>query len=147
MPSGNWHECRPFRITVAWGQKAADGVGTTTGGKGSKVMAVAEGNSLPIGLYVNSARPHESQLPAATPATVRAPQGHGHPRTRPREPVEDKAYDSHQFRWRLCRRNTKLTIPTLERRKRHKPERGRPILPGASYRQRWKVECNLRLDG
>jgi hypothetical protein len=33
-------------------------------------MVVAEVNGLPIGLYVDSARPHESQLTEATLATV-----------------------------------------------------------------------------
>jgi hypothetical protein len=55
-------------------QKGGEGVGTTKGGKGSKVMVVAEGNDLPIGLYVDSDRPHESQLAEATLATVRVPR-------------------------------------------------------------------------
>jgi transposase len=103
-------------------------------------MVVAEGNGLPIGLYVDSARPHESQLADATLATVRVPQKRGRPRTRPKELVADKAYDSRELRRRLRRRGIKPTIPTFERGKRHKPRRGRPIRTGESYRQRWKVE-------
>jgi transposase len=59
---------------------------------------------------------------------------------RPKELVADKAYDSHGFRQRLRQRGMKPTIPTVARRKRRKPKRGRPIKLGASYRQRWKVE-------
>ena len=103
-------------------------------------MVVADGHGLPIGLYVDSAQPHESQLADATLATVRVPQKRGHPRTRPKELVADKAYDSREFRQRLRRRGINPTIPTFERRKRRKPKRGRPIKTGASYRQRWKVE-------
>jgi hypothetical protein len=51
-----------------------------------------------------------------------------------RRNVADKAYDSHELRQRLRRRGIKPTIPTFERRQ---PKRGRPIKPGASYRQRW----------
>lgn len=127
---------REFRA----GQKGGSGVGNTKVGKGSKVMVVADGHGLPIGLYVASAQPHESQLADATLATVRVPQPRGRPRTRPKELVADKAYDSRELRQRLRGRGIKPTIPTFERRKRRKAKRGRPIKTGPSYRQRWKVE-------
>ena len=122
------------------GEKGGSGVGTTKGGKGSKVMVVADGHGLPMGLYVDSAQPHESQLVDATLATGRVPQHHGRPRTRPQTLVADKAYDSHDLRQRLRRRGIKPTTPTFERRQRRTPKRGRPIKTGESYRQRWKVE-------
>jgi transposase len=103
-------------------------------------MVVADGHGLPIGLYVDSAQPHELQLADATLTTIRVPQKRGRPRTRPKELVADKAYDSHDFRQRLRRRGIKPTIPTVERRQRRKPKRGRPIKAGSSDRQRWKVE-------
>src|ERR671914_150517 len=121
-------------------QKGGSGVGKTKIGKGSKVMVVTDGQGLPIGLYVDSAQPHESQLAQATLATVRVPQPRGRPRTRPKELVADKAYDSYEFRQRLRRRGIKPTIPPIERRKRREPKRGRPVKVGPSYRQRWKVE-------
>jgi len=127
---------RQFRAS----EKRGSGVGKTEVGKSSKLMVVADGHGLPIGLYVASAQPHESQLAEATLATVRVPQKRGRPRTRPKEVVADKAYDSHELRQRLRRRGIKPTIPTFERRQRRQPKRGRPIKPGASYRQRWKVE-------
>jgi transposase len=122
------------------GEKRGSGVGKTKLGKGSKVMVVADGHGLPIGLHVDSAQPHELQLAEATLATIRVPQIRGRPRTRPKELVADKAYDSHDFRRRLRRRGIKPTIPTFARRQRRKPKRGRPIKTGAGYRQRWKVE-------
>jgi transposase len=121
-------------------EKGGDAVGKTKVGKGSKVMIVADGNGLPIGLHVASAQPHESTLAEATLATVRVPQKRGRPKTRPKELVADKAYDSQEFRRKLRRRGIKPTIPTFERRKRKKPKRGRPIRAGAAYRHRWKVE-------
>ncbi len=103
-------------------------------------MVVADGNGLPIGLHVASAQPHEVTLAEATLRTIRVPQKRGRPRTRPKELVADKAYDSAAFRRQLRRRGIKPTIPTFERRQRHKPKRGRPIRVGPNYRQRWKVE-------
>jgi transposase len=103
-------------------------------------MVIADGQGLPIGVYVGSARPHESQLAEITLATVRVPRLRGRPRTRPKELVADKAYDSREFRRYLRRRGIKPTIPTFARRPRQRPRRGRPIRPGPNYRHRWKVE-------
>jgi transposase len=104
------------------------------------VLIVADGQGLPLGLYVASAQPHESQLVEATLATVRVPQRRGRPRTRPKELVADRAYDSQAIRQCLRRRGIKPTITTFERRQRRQPKRGRPITTGASDRQRWNVE-------
>ncbi len=109
-------------------------------GKGSKVMTVVNGNGLPIGLHVASAQPHELTLAEPTLQTISVAQQRGRPKSRPKELVADKAYDSAEFRRTLCRRGIKPTIPTFERRKRKTPKRGRPIRTGAAYRQRWKVE-------
>ena len=110
-------------------------------------MAVVDGQGLPLGLLVTSAQPHESTLAEATLQTIRVPQRRGRPKTRPKEVVADKAYDSAALRHQLRRRGIKPTIPTFARRKRNKPKRGRPIRPGPSYRQRWKVErCFAWMD-
>ena len=103
-------------------------------------MVVADGNGLPIGLHVDSAQPHEITLAETTLKTIRVPQKRGRPKTRPKEVVADKAYDSADFPRKLRKRGIKPTIPHFERRKRRKPKRGRPIRAGVSYRQRWKVE-------
>ena len=122
------------------GEKGGSAVGKTKIGKGSKVMVVADGSGLPIGLHVDSARPHESRLAETTLATVRVPRPRGRPRTRPQELVADKAYDSREFRRSLRRRGIKPTIPTFSRRPRRLPKRGRPVRTGPNYRHRWKVE-------
>jgi transposase len=128
------------------GKKGGSGIGKTKIGKGSKVMVVADGQGLPIGLQVASARPHEHTLAVPTLATVKVAQRRGRPRTRPRELVADKAYDSRAFGQQLRRRGIKPTIPPVARRRR-RPQRGRPIRPGPSYRHRWKVErCFAWMD-
>jgi transposase len=103
-------------------------------------MAVVDGNGLPIGLHVDSAQPHELTLAEPTLQTISVPRKRGRPKTRPKELVADKAYDSTEFRRKLRHRGIKPTIPTFERRKRKKPKRGRPLRTGVGYRQRWKVE-------
>ena len=116
-------------------------------GKGSKVMTVVDGNSLPLGLHVDSAQPHEVTLAETTLKTISVPQKRGRPKTRPKELVADKGYDSHEFREKLRSRGIQPTIPTFERRKRKQPKRGRPIRAGLGYRQRWKVErCFAWMD-
>ena len=99
-------------------------------------MTVVDGNGLPIGLHVDSAQPHEITLAEPTLLTIHVPQPRGRPKTRPKELVADKAYDSADFRRKLRRRGIKPTIPHFERRKRIKPRRGRPLRTGAGYRHR-----------
>jgi transposase len=116
-------------------------------GKGSKVMTVVDGNGLPIGLHIDSAQPHEVTLAEPTLQTIRVPQRRGRPKTRPKEVVADKAYDSAEFRRHLRQRRIKVTIPTYARRTRKRPKRGRPIRVGPNYRHRWKVErCFAWMD-
>ena len=109
-------------------------------------MLVTDGNGLPIGLLVESAAPHEVKLAERTLRTVRVPRAAGgkggRPRTRPKEVVADKAFDSRALREWLRSRGIKATIPRYERgSKRKRPRRGRPPLPPAlTYRSRWKIE-------
>jgi hypothetical protein len=102
-------------------------------------MMVADGQGLPIGLHMASARPHESQLAEATLATVRVPRARGRPRTRPQELVAAKAYDCQAFRRALRRRGITPTIPTFVRRSSKRAKRGRPMRTGPRDRPRWKV--------
>jgi Putative transposase of IS4/5 family (DUF4096) len=71
---------------LEWARAFLDGsvVPAKTGNLAStkRRMVVADGQGLPIGVYVASAQPHESQLAEATLATVRVPQKRGRPRTR-----------------------------------------------------------------
>ena len=127
--------------------KRGKGVGRTKVGKGTKVMAVVEGNGLPIGLYVASAQPHELTLAQATLGTIQEPLPRSHPRTCPKEVVADRAYDSEAFRRYLRRRGIQPTIPSYQCRARKRPKRGRPLQVGPSYGSRWKVErCFAWMD-
>jgi transposase len=127
--------------------KRGRGVGRTKVGKGTKVMAVVEGNGLPIGLYVASAQPHELTLAQATLGTIQEPLPRSHPRTCPKEVVADRAYDSEAFRRYLRRRGIQPTIPSYQCRARKRPKRGRPLQVGPSYGSRWKVErCFAWMD-
>jgi hypothetical protein len=101
-------------------KKRGTGIGKTKVGKGSKVMVVADGQGLPLGLYIASARHHESWWMPPWPRCA----------CRRDTAVHELAR----------RRGIKPTIPTFERRKRRQPKRGRPIKTGANDRQRWKVE-------
>lgn len=94
-------------------RKRGSEVGKTKSGKGSKVMVVADGNGLPIGIYVTSAQPHESQLARMTMESVCVPQKRGRPKNRPKELISDKAYDSCAFRNWLRKRGIKICIPTI----------------------------------
>ncbi len=120
-------------------KKGGAEVGWSKRGKGSRLMMVAEGNGLPIGLTIASASPHELNLAVPTLDTVRVPRQRGRPRKRPGELIADKAYDSRDFRLWLRRKGIKPTISVNRRGgKRRKP--GRPIQVGPNYGERWKVE-------
>ncbi len=99
-------------------------------------MFVVEGSGRPIGLLVASAQRAEVHLAESTLRTVRVPRHRGRPRTRPKELVADKGYDSKAFRVRLRCRGIHPCIP--ERRGK-RPRRGRKADLSA-YRHRWVVE-------
>jgi transposase len=99
-------------------------------------MLVVENQGLPIGGLVASAQKAEVKLAEPTLAIVKVPRPCGRPRTRPKELVADKGYDSGPLRSHLRRRGIKPCIP--ERRGK-KPRPGRKA-DLAGYGQRWKVE-------
>jgi transposase len=70
---------------------------------------------------------------------VKVPQRRGRPRTRPKELVADKAYDSQAFRRSSRRRGIKSTMRPVARGGQG-PKRGRPLQAGSRHRQRWHVE-------
>mgnify|MGYP003854854319 CR=1 FL=1 len=111
-------------------------MGLTRRGKGSKVMLVVEGQGLPLGVLVESAQRSEVRLAEEALRQVRVPRRVGRPRTRPREVVADRGYDSEALRRRLRARGI---TPCIPRRKNARARPGRkPDLAG--YRQRWVVE-------
>ena len=99
-------------------------------------MAVVDGHGTPIGLLVASAQQAEIRLAEPTLATICVPQRRGRPKTRPKELVADKGYDSQPFRERLRCRGIRPCIP---HRRGKKSRRGRKA-DLAGYRERWHVE-------
>jgi transposase len=104
-------------------------VGKTKRGKGTKIMAMVDGNGLPVGVRIESASPHEVTLLEPTLASV-VTDGD------PERIIGDKAYDSDALDARLlAERGIQLIAPN--RRNRKKSQDGRPL---RRYRRRWKVE-------
>ena len=62
-------------------------VGKTKPGKGTKIMAVADRNGLPVSVYVESATPREVTLAMSTLLHLVVPDA-------PQNLVADNAYDS-----------------------------------------------------
>src|SRR6478672_8722866 len=69
------------------GQKGGCAVGKTKRGKGTKLMAVADGAGFPVAIYAASASPHEVRLVGTTIE-------HRLIQQKPEKLIGDKAYDS-----------------------------------------------------
>lgn len=108
-------------------KKRVPKVGKTKRGKGSKLMVVADGQSIPSGVSVASASPHEVTL-----IDKRIDQLG----KKPEHLVGDKAYDSDKFRKSLEERDIELVAPP-RRNKRKKLQDGRAL---RRYKRRWKIE-------
>jgi transposase len=111
-------------------KKGGAGVGKTKRGKGTKIMAVADGASLPVAISVGSASPHEVRL---TEGVLEA----RFVEERPVRLIGDRAYDSDPLDERLQAQGVQLIAP--HRRNRCKPatQDGRTL---RRYKRRWKVE-------
>lgn len=104
-------------------------VGKTKRGKGTKIMAVVDGNGLPVGVRIDSASPHEVTLVEPTLDAVVTGSD-------PERLIGDKAYDSDALDVRLAQeRRIELIAPNRKNRK--KSQDGRPL---RRYRRRWKIE-------
>ena len=129
-----------FRTGCRW-QDLPSEYGLTRKGKGTKLMLVAEGEGLPIGLLVESAQKSEVRLAKRALQTVRVAGRRGCPRTRSERLICDRGYDSLPFRRYLHGRGIGSCIPLRKRPASWKPRRGRPPKADpALYRHRWKVE-------
>jgi hypothetical protein len=105
------------------------------------VMAIADGNGLPIGIYVTSANHHEIKLVQPTLESVRVLQKCGRPRSWPKELMADRAYHSQELRRQ--KRGIKPTIPLKRNSTKRK---GRPLVLGDGYKQRGKIERCFQLS-
>jgi transposase len=118
------------RRDLCGGEKRGSGVGKTKRGKGTKLMAVADGAGLPIAVHAASASPHEVTLVEETIARR-------HTRATPRRIIGDLAYDSDTLDRRLARRHIELIAPHRINRIRPTTQDGQPL---RRYRRRWKIE-------
>ena len=127
-------ENRFIRNLPGWqlfsGQKGGSGVGKTKRGKGSKIMAIADRNGLPVAICTHEANTHEVKLIEKT-LSGRFVRG------RLKRIVADKAYDSDIADQQLRSRGIRLIAPHRSNRKSAPTQDGREL---RRYRHRWKVE-------
>jgi transposase len=109
-------------------------VGKTKRGKGTKLMVVASGEGIPLGVHVASASPHEIKLIETTLDETALPENHeGYL-------VADRAYDSDPLRDRLEDRGLELVCPHKINRRKPKRQDGRKVW---RYRKRWIIERTI----
>ena len=104
-------------------------MGATKRGKGTKLMAVADGTGLPVAVCTASASPHEVTLVQPTRAGRFVDE-------LPERLIGDRAYDSDPLDAQLASQGIALIAPHRRTRKM-KTQDGRPL---RRYRRRWKVE-------
>ena len=105
-------------------------MGPTRRGKGTKIVAIAAANSLPLAVSVQSASAHEPQLVEEVLAASFLDE-------LPTRLVGDKAYDSDVLDQRLRQEYDIELIAPHRSDRREKTQDGRPL---RRYRRRWKVE-------
>ena len=114
-------------------QKRGLSVGPTKRGKGSKIMAICDGNSLPVAVTVASASPAEVRLAEGTLRDRIIPQ-------LPAVMVADRAYDSNPFRNFLVDCGIEPVIPARRTSCRATHQDGRKL---RRYRRRWTIERSI----
>ena len=105
-------------------------MGKTKRGKGTKLMAVADGAGFPVALSVGSASPHEVRLVEETLAKRLVDE-------KPERLIGDRAYDSDPLDERLAEQGIALIAPHKRNRKKPVTQDGRVL---RRYQRRWKVE-------
>ena len=112
------------------GEKRGRQVGKTKRGKGTKIMAIVDGNGLPIAGRTESASPAEVTLVEDTLDCLWVP---GYPKRL----IGDKAYDSDPLDAELANQyGTEMIAPNRRNRVRRTQD-GRSL---RRYKRRWKVE-------
>ena len=104
-------------------------MGKTKRGKGTKIMAIAAGNSIPVAITIDSAPPHECQLVDETLAASFLDELAA-------RLIGDKAYDSDPLDRHLEEQyGVEMIAPN--RKNRSQTQDGRPL---RRYKRRWVVE-------
>src|SRR5271170_6135885 len=107
-------------------EKRGSGVGPTKRGKGSKIMAIADGHGLPFAVHVASASPHETKL-------VETTLEQRFLRETPERMIGDRAYDNHGVTFR---KQAEWWLNHAQTRKR-KPIKPATALGFTSYLNKW----------
>lgn len=130
-------------------EPADHALGRSRGGWGTKLHLVCEQGQRPLALLLTGGQCGDSPQFVPLLEAVRVPRiGPGHPRTRPRRVLADRAYASAANRDYLRRRGIKATIPNkldqLAARRRRGSRGGRPpAFDPLLYGQRHAVECGI----
>lgn len=111
-------------------EKGGAAVGKTKRGKGTKLMAVADGAGAPVAVHTASASPHEVTLAENTVEERFT-------KDIPERLIGDLAYDSDPLDARFAKQGIELIAPHRENRSRPQTQDGRTL---RRYRRRWKVE-------
>ena len=119
-----------YRRHLRSGEKGGFAVGKTKRGKGTKIMAVADRNGLPVAIHVASASPHEITLVQDTVEDRFVADT-------PERLIGDKAYDSDKLDAKLEQQGIELIAPHRANRIRPVTQDGRAL---RRYKRRWKVE-------
>lgn len=107
----------------------------TRKGKGTKIMVLASGQGIPLGVELAAANRYEGDLALQTLDNVLVKRPcNGRPR--PERIIADKGYDSRKLRDAMKSRGIDFIVPHLRTRKR-KTQDGRKL---RRYRRRWIVE-------
>jgi transposase len=123
------------------GKKGGSKVGKTKRGKGSKLMVVADGQGLPLGVLTASASPAEVTLieEALKQAAVPVLSEDRDP-SKLQPLIYDRAADSDPLRQRLAEGGIDLICPHRRGRVRPKTQDGRKL---RRYKRRWKIERTI----
>ena len=105
-------------------------MGKTKRGKGTKLMVVADGSSLPLAVHAASASPHEVALVGETLCERFVEEC-------PSKLVGDRAYDSDPLDEALLGEGIEMIAPHRRNRKKAKTQDGRKL---RRYKRRWKIE-------
>jgi hypothetical protein len=96
-------------------------------------MLATDANGLPLGMLTMSAGIGEVRMAERSLATIQVPQKKGKPKSRPRQLIADKGYDSRTLRRSLYRRGIRPC--------NWKPHQGRTVKEYTEeHRRRWPVE-------
>lgn len=118
-----WHLCRC--------EKRGLSVGKTKRGKGTKIMAIADGYGLPLSISIASASPHEVTLVNSTIQNLWIDET-------PERLIGDKAYDSDKLDKQLREDySIELIAPHKANRRKEPTQDGRVL---RRYCRRWRVE-------